>query len=87
MLVKRRACDAVAKGLMKGFTSCTASTNSTYSNQDNCKRLFVSVSALVRELLASAFAHHLLELPQFGLLMRCISTYLKAAKWRRHQLR
>ncbi|CDI85374.1 hypothetical protein, conserved [Eimeria praecox] len=79
-----------AEGLIKNFTSCTASTNSTESNQANCsssKRLCVSVSALVRELLASAFAHHLLELTQFGLLMRCISTYLKAAKWRRLELR
>ncbi|KAL8275015.1 hypothetical protein Esti_001071 [Eimeria stiedai] len=35
---------------------------------------------LLRELQVSPFAHHLLELCQYGLLMRCISTYSKAAK-------
>lgn len=53
----------------------------------SCRRLFICVAELLRELLASPFAHHLLELCQFSLLMRCISTYLKAAKLKRLQLR
>lgn len=90
MLVEGRAFDAASEGHVADCTSCGVRGEIIDTNQGICssrKRLFLSVSALVRELLASAFAHHLLELAQFGLLMRCISTYLKAAKLRRVQLR
>ncbi|CDJ33117.1 uncharacterized protein EMH_0014850 [Eimeria mitis] len=48
-LVKGRAFDAAAEGLMKELTKCTGSAKSIDSNQDNCstcKRVFMSVSAL-----------------------------------------
>ncbi|CDJ49855.1 hypothetical protein, conserved [Eimeria brunetti] len=86
LLFKGRRFGAAAEGHMRDLIRCTGNVNSTNGNQDtcrSCKRLFVSVCALVRESLASVFAHHLLELSQFGLLMRCISTYLKAAKSQR----
>ncbi|KAL8434644.1 hypothetical protein ACSSS7_003042 [Eimeria intestinalis] len=69
-------------------TGANASTNcgsnsseiSTRSTSSTSSRLFGSVAELLCELQVSPFAHHLLELCQYGLLMRCISTYSKAAK-------
>ncbi|KAL8443961.1 hypothetical protein Emag_005745 [Eimeria magna] len=63
-------------------TNCgsNSSESSRRSTSSTSSRLFGSVAELLCELQVSPFAHHLLELCQYGLLMRCISTYSKAAK-------
>ncbi|XP_026193058.1 uncharacterized protein LOC34623350 [Cyclospora cayetanensis] len=58
------------------------------SHRNTCvNRLLESISDLVDEFQSSPLAPHLLELCQVGLLMRCISTYSKAGKAHRMQLR
>ncbi|KAL8448343.1 hypothetical protein Emed_003873 [Eimeria media] len=68
----------------KGNADTTCGSNSSESSMrsksSTSSRLFGSVAELLCELQVSPFAHHLLELCQYGLLMRCISTYSKAAK-------
>ncbi|OEH77736.1 hypothetical protein cyc_07368 [Cyclospora cayetanensis] len=59
----------------------------SYFPETSLCRLLESISDLVDEFQSSPLAPHLLELCQVGLLMRCISTYSKAGKAHRMQLR
>lgn len=62
-------------------------SNSSSRSYSLSSRLFASAAQLLCQVQGSPLAFHLLELCQFGLLMRCIATYAKAAKTQGQQLR